>query len=71
MYEPADDLLITPLPDLMLGFAVALLADLPLVVMYPLPERFTVPDALAALTVSYTHLRANETLRYLLIRVMV
>ena len=49
LYDPAADLLITPLPDLMLGFAVALLVALPLVVMYPLPERFTVPDALAAL----------------------
>ena len=49
LYEPADDLLIVPLPDLILGFAAALLGALPLVVMYPLPERLTLPDALAAL----------------------
>ena len=49
MYDPVDDLLITPLPDLMLGFAGVLLVAVPLVVMYPLPERFTLPDALAAL----------------------
>ena len=46
---PEDDLRIVPLPDLILGFAVALLGALPLAVMYPLPERFTLPDALAAL----------------------
>ena len=49
LYDPADDLLITPLPDLMLGFAVVLLVVLPLAEMYPLPERLTLPDALAAL----------------------
>ena len=39
-----------PLPDLMLGLAVVLLvAEPPLDAMYPLPERFTLPDALAAL----------------------
>ena len=46
---PEDDLLIVPLPDLILGFARAFLAEPPLAVMYPLPERFTLPDALAAL----------------------
>ena len=47
---PEDDLLIVPLPDLILGLAGALLvAEPPLAVMYPLPERFTLPDALAAL----------------------
>ena len=47
---PEDDLRIVPRPDLILGLAVALLvAELPLAVMYPLPERFTLPDALAAL----------------------
>ena len=47
---PEDDLLIVPLPDLILGLAGAfLVAEPPLVVMYPLPERFTLPDALAAL----------------------
>jgi len=47
---PEDDLLIVPLPDLILGLAEAFfLAEPPLVVMYPLPERFTLPDALAAL----------------------
>ena len=41
---------IVPLPDLILGFAgVLLVAEPPLAVMYPLPERFTLPDALAAL----------------------
>ena len=49
LYDPAADLLITPLPDLMLGFAVVLLVVLPLAEMYPLPERLTLPDALAAL----------------------
>ena len=49
MYDPEDDLLITPLPDLILGFVAVLLGALPLVVMYPLPERLTLPDALAAL----------------------
>jgi hypothetical protein len=46
---PEADLLITPLPDLILGLAAAFLGALPLVVMYPLPERLTLPDALAAL----------------------
>ena len=51
MYDPADDLLIVPLPDLILGLdAAALLgAEPPLTVTYPLPERLTLPDALAAL----------------------
>ena len=50
MYDPADDLLIVPLPDLILGFGAALLgAEPPLTVTYPLPERLTLPDALAAL----------------------
>jgi hypothetical protein len=49
LYDPEDDLLITPLPDLILGFVAVLLGALPLVVMYPLPERLTLPDALAAL----------------------
>jgi len=49
LYDPADDLLIVPLPDLMLGFALLLLVALPLAAMYPLPERLTLPDALAAL----------------------
>jgi len=49
LYDPADDLLIVPLPDLILGFATFLLVDLPLAAMYPRPERFTLPDALAAL----------------------
>ena len=47
---PEDDLRIVPLPDLILGFAaVFLVAEPPLAAMYPLPERFTLPDALAAL----------------------
>ena len=47
---PEAVLRIVPLPDLILGFAgVLLVAEPPLVVMYPLPERFTLPDALAAL----------------------
>ena len=49
MYDPADDLLTVPLPDLILGLGAALLGAEPLTVMYPLPERFTLPDALAAL----------------------
>ena len=49
LYDPADDLLIVPLPDLILGFALLLLVALPLAAMYPLPERLTLPDALAAL----------------------
>ena len=50
MYDPADALLIVPLPDLILGFAAFLLgAERPLDAMYPLPERLTLPDALAAL----------------------
>jgi hypothetical protein len=50
LYVPADDLLIVPLPDLILGLAAAFfLAGPALAVMYPLPERFTLPDALAAL----------------------
>jgi len=49
LYDPADDLLIVPLPDLILGFAAFLLVDLPLAAMYPRPERFTLPDALVAL----------------------
>ena len=49
LYDPADDLLIVPLPDLILGFATFLLVALPLAAMYPRPERFTLPDALAAL----------------------
>ena len=50
MYVPEDDLLIVPLPDLILGFAGAfLVAEPPLTEMNPLPERFTLPDALAAL----------------------
>nr|AIF02753.1 hypothetical protein [uncultured marine thaumarchaeote KM3_15_A07] len=49
MYEPADDLLIVPRPDLILGFALLFLGALPLAAMYPLPERLTLPDALAAL----------------------
>ena len=50
LYDPEDDLLIVPLPDLILGFAVFLLgAERPLDAMYPLPERLTLPDALAAL----------------------
>nr|AIF24743.1 hypothetical protein [uncultured marine thaumarchaeote SAT1000_39_F02] len=49
MYVPEADLLITPLPDLILGLVAAFLGALPLVVMYPLPERLTLPDALAAL----------------------
>ena len=50
MYDPADDLLIVPLPDLILGFGAALLvAEPPLTVTYPLPERLTLPDALPAL----------------------
>jgi hypothetical protein len=50
LYDPADDLLIVPLPDLILGLAVFLLgAERPLDAMYPLPERLTAPDALAAL----------------------
>ena len=47
---PEDDLLIVPLPDLILGLAgVLLVAEPPLAEMYPLPERLTLPDALAAL----------------------
>ena len=50
MYVPEDDLLIVPLPDLILGFAGAfLVAEPPLTEMNPLPERLTLPDALAAL----------------------
>jgi len=49
LYDPADDLLIVPLPDLILGFALLFLVVLPLAAMYPLPERLTLPDALAAL----------------------
>jgi hypothetical protein len=49
LYDPADDLLTVPLPDLILGFALLALGALPLAVMYPLPERLTLPDALAAL----------------------
>jgi len=50
LYDPADDLLIVPLPDLILGFGAALLvAEPPLTVTYPLPERLTLPDALPAL----------------------
>ena len=50
MYDPADDLLIVPLPDLILGLVAAFLgAEPPLTVTYPLPERLTLPDALAAL----------------------
>jgi len=47
---PEAVLRIVPLPDLILGFAgVLLVAEPPLAAMYPLPERFTLPDALAAL----------------------
>ena len=50
LYDPEDDLLITPLPDLILGLATFLLgAEPPLDAMYPLPERLTLPVALAAL----------------------
>ena len=49
LYAPVDDLLIVPLPDLILGRAVFLLGAFPLAAMYPLPERLTLPDALAAL----------------------
>ena len=49
LYVPEDVLLIVPRPDLILGFDGAFLAEPPLAVMYPLPERFTLPDALAAL----------------------
>ena len=51
MYDPADDLLIVPLPDLILGLDAALLGAEPRLptVMYPRPERLTLPDALAAL----------------------
>ena len=50
MYAPADDLLIVPLPDLILGLDAALLgAEPPLTATYPLPERLTLPDALPAL----------------------
>jgi len=49
LYDPADDLLIVPRPDLILGFAAFLLVALPLAAMYPRPERLTLPDALAAL----------------------
>jgi hypothetical protein len=50
LYDPADDLLIVPLPDLILGLDAAFLgAEPPLTVTYPLPERLTLPDALAAL----------------------
>jgi hypothetical protein len=50
LYDPEDDLLIVPLPDLILGLDGDLLgAEPPLDLMYPLPERFTLPDALAAL----------------------
>ena len=47
---PEADLLIVPLPDLILGLAGAfLVAEPPLTEMNPLPERLTLPDALAAL----------------------
>jgi len=47
---PEDDLLIVPLPDLILGLAGAfLVAEPPLTEMNPLPERLTLPDALSAL----------------------
>jgi len=47
---PEDDLLIVPLPDLILGLAEAFfLAEPPLTEMNPLPERLTLPDALPAL----------------------
>jgi hypothetical protein len=47
LYDPADDLLIVPLPDLILGLAAALLGALPpALLMYPRPERFTLPLAL-------------------------
>jgi len=50
LYVPEADLHIVPRPDLILGLAGAFfLAEPPLAVMYPLPERFTLPDALAAL----------------------
>jgi len=50
LYVPEDDLRIVPLPDLILGLVVDfLVAELLLAAMYPLPERFTLPDALAAL----------------------
>jgi hypothetical protein len=49
LYDPADDLLTVPLPDLILGLFLAALGALPLAVMYPLPERFILPDALPAL----------------------
>ena len=50
MYVPEDDLLIVPLPDLILGLAGAfLVAEPPLTEMNPLPERLTLPDALPAL----------------------
>ena len=50
LYDPEDDLRIVPLPDLILGLAVDFLADEPpLDATYPLPERLTLPDALAAL----------------------
>ena len=50
LYDPVDVLLIVPLPDLILGLVVDfLVAEPPLAAMYPLPERFTLPDALAAL----------------------
>ena len=46
LYVPADVLLIVPLPDLILGLDAAFfLAGPALAVMYPLPERFTLPDA--------------------------
>ena len=49
MYDPVDDLLTVPRPDLILGLALLLLVALPLAAMYPRPERLTLPDALAAL----------------------
>ena len=50
MYAPEDVLRIVPRPDLILGLGAAFLAvEPPADVMYPLPERLTLPDALAAL----------------------
>ena len=50
LYAPVDVLRIVPLPDLILGLVVDfLVAELLLAVTYPLPERLTLPDALAAL----------------------
>ena len=50
LYDPADDLLIVPLPDLILGLLLFFRSlNHHLSVMYPLPERLTLPDALAAL----------------------